>query len=627
MYFRNLIVFALFCLVLTGCSSSDSSTDHNSVSQNNVALTQLSVPATAEEFAAEAEAAIARADQQLQQIIAAEPHTFENTIVAFDTLEYEGYRAADKFRIMAQLMPNATLRDAASSAYLTLAQWYFLALLNPDLLNAVAEVDGTDAFLDGEDLKLLEQVQSEMRNNGSELTETERTTLLQNSIVSEGLKQQIMANITNDAPAADNPPLLAELIRTRAAYAALFGYDSYADYITESLMAKTPESAVGFVQGLSDRLAGKFNAEKQTLQDLKVAETGDPAAQLDFADFSHFRRIYLEERYGVDNPATIKYFSLEKGLETLFTIARQVFGVEIRFVDAPGLVWSDDVRYCVATDVATGTLLGSFYLDLYARDGKNGAERIEKFTSGKTYPDGSRECPLSVLVLDVAKPAEGTAAMISFYALQGLFHEFGHMLKALCSSNRYFSTNSDAWGGDFREIHSQLLEQWLTDPVVLQRVAGTELNLSPQELIDRTADGAFPAIAVRGQIGYAMTDLTLHSQFGADDVIDPVAVFNASLVEYFVPYAGNVDVVKPLSHMASSMPSSYYTYLWSKGIALDLSSSFKASGQGFWDAELGMALRKAIFEPDASRDPQEEIGVFLGRAWNTDAYYDYLGVE
>ncbi len=62
----------------------------------------------------------------------------------------------------------------------------------------------------------------------------------------------------------------------------------------------------------------------------------------------------------------------------------------------------------------------------------------------------------------------------------------------------------------------------------------------------------------------------------------------------------------------------YYTYIWSKSIALDLFTRFKAAGVR--DRATAMAYRHAVLEPGGSVPADQLIRNFLGRETNSAAF-------
>ena len=66
---------------------------------------------------------MAKATVQIQAILDANPRTFENTIVAFDTLLYDGYQTVHTMQALATVSPERDMRGAATTASLRMARW------------------------------------------------------------------------------------------------------------------------------------------------------------------------------------------------------------------------------------------------------------------------------------------------------------------------------------------------------------------------------------------------------------------------------------------------------------------------------------------------------------------------
>ena len=45
------------------------------------------------------------------------------------------------------------------------------------------------------------------------------------------------------------------------------------------------------------------------------------------------------------------------------------------------------------------------------------------------------------------------------------------------------------------------------------------------------------------------------------------------------------------------------------------------------DKTIGAQFRKEILEVGGSRDPAESVRAFLGRDWNTDAFFEEMGLD
>ena len=81
------------------------------------------------------------------------------------------------------------------------------------------------------------------------------------------------------------------------------------------------------------------------------------------------QREAAEQRYSYSEQELKQYFTEERVLAGLFKVIETLFAVAIREETAP--VWHPDVRFYRIANLQ-GDLVGQFYLDLYARDHKQG---------------------------------------------------------------------------------------------------------------------------------------------------------------------------------------------------------------------------------------------------------------
>jgi len=167
----------------------------------------------------------------------------------------------------------------------------------------------------------------------------------------------------------ENGSILNEMVAVRHAIAQKLGYATWADYKIEPKMAGDAKTAIAFMERLSDGLQPKFDAEVERLRQLKVVETGDDAAQINWWDFRYYQNKLLREKYGVDSSELRNYFPLEKVLDGMFGVYEHIFGLEFVEIE-PGYKWIDDLRLFIVQDTQTREPLGAFYLDLFPREGK-----------------------------------------------------------------------------------------------------------------------------------------------------------------------------------------------------------------------------------------------------------------
>jgi len=682
-----ILVCCLVVILVAGCDFLESNSNSTGITLNT-----LSFPETPEALLAECDAAIKTADEEIAVILATERKTFRNTVHAVnDVLHGQDKRWGLSFTV-SDLSTDAALRDAAREASLKYAAWNRQVFYNGELYDALRKAAANTITLAGEDRRLFENIIKEFERNGIALNFADRRVLeeIENRI--EVLETEFQRNVTNfnqpvhfsageleglpssalnaldpdpeggywmdprldshygpvigfavneaarrkayvayfSVAARENPPILEELVQLRAKKAGILGYDTHADFVLANRMAKTTDTAIDFLQNLSDRLEGKFQQENQTLLDLKIIDTNNPDAVLHPWDLDFYKRLYTETHFDLDEEAMKKYFSMENCLEGMFDIFEEVFGLVIVARNLrPEELWHEDVRLFQVNDAATGDPLGLFYLDLYPREGKYTHFATSFTYLGNTYSDGRSERPTAVLFGNWPEPKDETPSLLSFYEVETLFHEFGHVLNMMLMQPRYSRLWANAW--DFVEIPSQMAEQWVSEQSVLDRFA-----VNYQERADRLPDDfmekkkaarqAFIANWPRGILSRAMTDLELHTRFTENDAIDVVQVGNDIRARYYLPIPGDTAWIARFTHLVGGYDAGYYSYLWSLAIVYDLADAFEHSSHGFMDPALGLRLRQEIYEPGAGRDEADSVTAFLGRDWNIDAWLKHLGI-
>ena len=122
-------------------------------------------------------------------------------------------------------------------------------------------------------------------------------------------------------------------------------------------------------------------------------------------------------------PELKQYFTEARVLAGLFKDRNTVCRT-IREEAAP--VWHPDVRF-YRIDNLRGELIGQFYLDLYARDHKQGGAWQDDARSRRAQRTGLAT-PVSFLTCNFSRPSGGKPATFKHDEVLTLFHEFGHGL-------------------------------------------------------------------------------------------------------------------------------------------------------------------------------------------------------
>ena len=401
-----------------------------------------------------------------------------------------------------------------------------------------------------------------------------------------------------------NSAVLSRLIAERAELAGILDYDSYAALVTADKMIGTPAHAQAFLDEVDAAAQAGAAADDERL--LARLQQIDPSTTaLAPWDTTYVSQLVRKEQYDVDSALVRQYFTLDKARAGIFGLVHDLFGGDIKPWETD--VWAPGVS---AWELYDGErLVGRFYLDLSPRDGKY--SHAAQFTL-RNGLDG-RQVPVAALVTNF--PASGP---MSHGDVTTFLHEFGHLLHTLYSGHQQFASQSmDALERDFIEAPSQLLEEWTWDYDTLKTFASNEAGEPiPQSLVEKMdiARHFGEASSAKRQLGYSAVSLDYYNRAPGFDLAE---AYRSAYDKYAtVPASPDAHMFASFGHL-DGYSAIYYTYVWSKAIALDLATRFKAAG--LRDPATALAYRKAVLDPGGSRPAAELIEDFLGRPSNTEA--------
>jgi thimet oligopeptidase len=411
-----------------------------------------------------------------------------------------------------------------------------------------------------------------------------------------------------------NLRLLAEIVRTRHAYARLFGADSYAQFRLRRMMAASP----GRVRALLDEvLAAVREAESRELAELrraKAAHLGVPEAGLRFErwDLAYYQERRRRERHAVDQEAFRAHFPPEASLRFVMRIAERLFGVRYqRITDAA--VWHPDVQAYTVQDADSGRALATLYVDLFPRDGKYGHAAVWTLRSGATRTGA---LPVAALVVNLDRRG------LTLEDLETtLLHEFGHAVHNNLSATRHALQAGTSVKLDFVEAPSQMLEDWVYHREVLALMGEVCPSCPPvpAALLERAIQARQFGKGLRyaRQHLYASYDLALFDGRPGD----PMALWRRMESATPLGYVPGSLFPASFAHSAGGYGAGYYSYLWSEVLAADLRTAFATSRL---DPAVGRRYRDTMLGQGGQRAPDALMRDFLGRDSRADAFFDEL---
>ncbi|HEU5173204.1 MAG TPA: M3 family metallopeptidase [Gemmatimonadaceae bacterium] len=418
--------------------------------------------------------------------------------------------------------------------------------------------------------------------------------------------------------ATDNAPLIAEILALRTERARLLGYETHAHWRVENAMSRTPARALELMTAVWPLAVARVREEVADMQ--RIADESGAGITIAPWDYRYFAEKVRKARFDLDQAAVKPYLQLDQLREAMFWVAGELFGMDFTPVDDVP-VYHRDVRVWRVDDRRSGAHVGLWYFDPYARAGK----RSGAWMSG--YRNQERvDAPVTTIVSNNANfvpPTSGEPALVSWDDASTLFHEFGHALHGLCSDVTYPSLSGTAVARDFVEFPSQLLEEWLMDPQVLDRFARhyETGEVIPQALVERIRQAATfnQGFETSEYLASALYDMRIH--LAAADVKDPAAFAEQLLAELRMP--GEVDMRHRPPHFlhvyaSDGYSAGYYSYLWADVLTADALDAFR-EGDGLFDPDVAARLRRHVFAAGNTTDPAEAYRNFRGRDARVEA--------
>jgi len=432
-----------------------------------------------------------------------------------------------------------------------------------------------------------------------------------------------------DAKRFDNTPLIQDILALRLEEAQLLGYAHFAEVSLVPKMAESPDKVIAFLRDLAAR-AKPFAL--QDVADLKAfAAEHLGLAEPQAWDWPYIGEKLKEARYSFSEQEVKQYFTAPKVLAGLFKIIETLFEVSILADTAP--VWHPAVQFYRIE--RQGALVGQFYLDQPARNGKRGGAWMDDVRARWLRPDnGQLQTPVAHLVCNFAEGVDGNPALLTHDDVTTLFHEFGHGLHHMLTqvNERDVSgINGVEW--DAVELPSQFMENFCWEWQVLRHMTahvdtGEPL---PRALFDKmvAAKNYQSGLQTLRQIEFALFDLLLHSR--QDPAQDFMPLLNAVRAEVSVlPSTAFNRSAHTFSHIFSGgYAAGYYSYKWAEVLSADAYAAFEETvhSDGSHDIETGRRYRQAILEAGGSRSALESFKAFRGREPTLDALLRHQGMN
>ncbi len=430
-----------------------------------------------------------------------------------------------------------------------------------------------------------------------------------------------------DAGKFDNKQVMENILRLRQEQAELLGFKSYAHLSLATKMAKDPDEVVSFLKDLACK--SKPQGERE-MAELAAFAKEQGCEKLEPWDLAYYSEKLREHKFAFNAEQLRPYFPVDKVVAGLFECARRVYDITIRprfGVD----VWHDDVS-CYDVYDSFGSRIGTFYLDLYAREGKRGGAWMDECQSRRYRRDGALQLPVAYLVCNFTPPIGGRQAELTHGEVVTLFHEFGHGLNQLLTRidiSDVSGINGVPW--DAVELPSQFNEEFAWQQEVLNFLSskvGTGEPLPADKLkalLD--AKNFQSAMSMLSQLEFALFDFTLHLNYDpakGGQVYETQQQVCAEVS--VVPRYPNSRFPNSFTHIfAGGYAAGYYSYKWAEVLAADAFGRFLE--EGIFNKAVGQSFRDNILAMGGACDPLEAFVAFRGRKPSVDALLVQSGIS
>ncbi|MFL6787991.1 MAG: M3 family metallopeptidase [Sphingomicrobium sp.] len=414
----------------------------------------------------------------------------------------------------------------------------------------------------------------------------------------------------DNGDANDTNALIARIVKLRSDRAKLLGYATHADWRMQDTMAKSPAKAMDLMMRVWKPAVARVHQE---VADMKPFAAKDGVTTIEPWDYRFYQEKVRKAKYDLSQEEIKPYLALDNLVKGMFWSAEQLY--DLRFTENTGKVpvFNPDVRTFEVTNAKSGDIVGLFYLDTYARQGKRSGAWATTYRSrarllGDNIVLGSNNN-------NFTKPSPGQPVLISLNDGETLWHEFGHAIHYYLSDVKYPSLGGSP--RDFVEYPSQVNENWLLTRPVLDKFARHYQTgeAMPEALVKKIeASETFnQGFATVEYLSSALVDMMLHTQ--PDGVVDPDKFERQALAKLGMPKEMVMRHRLPqFGHLFSSdsYSAGYYSYLWSETMDADTWEAFEATGNPY-DRKIADAFKAFLLSTGNETDRAEAYRQFRGR--------------
>lgn len=436
------------------------------------------------------------------------------------------------------------------------------------------------------------------------------------------------SHVNDKGESLNNAEVMVEILSLREQKAKLLGFDNHTEVSLSTKMAEYHEQIESFLLDLAHQAKPAAQKDFQQLQQMGKMYGIDDIQPWDIAFLAEKVK---QQAFQLSQEEIRPYFPLPKVIFGLFDIVKKLYGIRIEPVSSEHVtVWHPDVSfYQVFND--NDELIGGFYFDLYARQGKRGGAWMSGFQPKYLHQDSAYEqLPVCFMVANFTPAINQEPSLLTHDEVLTLFHEFGHGLHHLLTQvtvSDVAGVNGVEW--DAVELPSQFMENWAWHAEGIDLISGhvsTGQPLPQDKLTALLSAKNFQSgMQTLRQLEFALFDLSLHTQTPAPDYQGILALLDTIRQHIAImPTPEYNRFANGFSHIfAGGYAAGYYSYKWAELLSADAFSKFEE--QGIFDAKTGQEFLNYILAVGGSSPAKVNFERFRGRSATIDALLRHSG--
>jgi peptidyl-dipeptidase Dcp len=425
--------------------------------------------------------------------------------------------------------------------------------------------------------------------------------------------------------ANDNKKIVAEIVKLREKKAMLLGFKSYAAYVIDENMAKTPEKVDEFLMKLWNAALPVAKNELAEMQ--KIIDRDGGGFKLQPWDWWYYAEKVRKEKYDLDENELKPYFSLPNVRDGMFYVATKLYGITfVKRTDLP--VYQEDVETYEVKE-ADGSHLGILYLDYYPRASKGGGAWCGSFQDAG-WEKGKKVDPIVTMVYNATKPTGNAPALLTWEETTTMFHEFGHALHGLFTEGKYNRTAGNV-PNDYVEMPSQFMENWAAETEVLKFYAKHYQTgkVIPDSLINKIQKSSLfnQGFETLEYLAASLLDMDYHNLSDLKDIdvnafektsMDKIGLIPEILPRYRSTYFAHI--------FNGGYAAGYYVYIWAAVLDADAFEAFKET-KDLFNKDLAARFRKYCLKESGDDEGMVQYKKFRGKEPSIDPLLKKRGLN